>query len=365
MLDLGASINVMPKSIYQSLHIGELKPMGMVIQLANRNTHLEGILEDVLVRVNDLIFPAYFYVLNMEDDMHASQPILILGRPFFKTAKTKIDIHSGTLSMEFGDSKVHFNLFDAMRYPPEEHSIFHLDIIDSLVDDVHENLLVKFPKIVGIRDEFRCSDCDGIHDLCAVCIKIAACLHGSNFVNSDATGLESVNFGSAKYDSVNYANLISGNADSTHSVLNSVDVNSDSVNSVSADLNSASLDSENPGSTNFNSTHFDSVCTMPVFLDSATLNYAILNFAFSVSACSNLAITFSDSVHSGFIPPVLNSVILDFAISDSVSIPINSCHFEISVHHATSTDFVDPMGYDDAIVQDFSQVAVLKLNQQD
>ena len=107
----------------------------------------------MLVRVNGLIFPADFYMLNMEDDMHANQPTLILGRPFLKIAKTKIDVHSSTLSMEFGDSKVHFNLFDAMRYPPEEHSIFYLDIINSLVDDVHETLLANFLIIVSIRDE--------------------------------------------------------------------------------------------------------------------------------------------------------------------------------------------------------------------
>ena len=131
---------MIPKSVYQSLHIEKLKPTGVVIQLANRSiTHLEGVLEDVLVRVNDLIFPTDFYVLNMEDDMHASQPTLILSKPFFKTAKTKIDVHFGTLSMEFGYSQVHFNLVDAMKCPPEEHSIFHLDIIDSLVDDVRVN----------------------------------------------------------------------------------------------------------------------------------------------------------------------------------------------------------------------------------
>ena len=128
MLDLGASINVMPKSVYQSLHIGELKLTKVLIQLANRSTTFpEEVLEDVLVRVNDLIFPADFYILNMEDDMHASHPTLILGRPFLKTARTKIDVHSGTLSMEFGDNKVQFSLSDAMRYPSEEHSVFHLD----------------------------------------------------------------------------------------------------------------------------------------------------------------------------------------------------------------------------------------------
>ena len=108
--------------------------------------------------------------------MHASQPTSILGSPYFKTVKTKINVHSGTLSMEFGDSTVHFNLFDAMRYPLQEHFIFHLDIIDSLVDNVHEQLLADFPEIVGIRDEFQCSDRDGIHHVCAICAKIKA--HG-------------------------------------------------------------------------------------------------------------------------------------------------------------------------------------------
>ena len=112
--------------------------------------------------------------------MHSSQPTLILGRPFLKIAKTKIDVHSSTSSMEFGDSKVQFNLFDAMRYRPKENSIFCLHIIYSLVDDVDASLLAKFLKIVGIRDDFECPDCDGIHDMCTVYFEIATCLHGSN-----------------------------------------------------------------------------------------------------------------------------------------------------------------------------------------
>ena len=67
MLDLGASINVMPYSIYASLNIGPLKEIGVVIQHADRsNAYPRGVLEDVLVQVNELIFPADFYVLKME-----------------------------------------------------------------------------------------------------------------------------------------------------------------------------------------------------------------------------------------------------------------------------------------------------------
>ncbi|XP_074591172.1 disease resistance protein RPM1-like [Curcuma longa] len=96
MLDLGASINVMPKSVFISLGIGPLQPTGVVIQLANRSfAHPAGVIEDVLVKVKDLIFPADFYILDMEKDTTSSSTPLILGRPFLKTARTKIDVVAG------------------------------------------------------------------------------------------------------------------------------------------------------------------------------------------------------------------------------------------------------------------------------
>ncbi|RDY01346.1 hypothetical protein CR513_15344, partial [Mucuna pruriens] len=80
MLDLGASINVMPTSIYKSLNCGDLEPTRMTIQLANRSVVQPlGILEDVLVQVDELIFPADFYVLDMEDETLGKGSTLILG----------------------------------------------------------------------------------------------------------------------------------------------------------------------------------------------------------------------------------------------------------------------------------------------
>ncbi|CAN6586195.1 unnamed protein product [Malus baccata var. baccata] len=102
MLDLGASINVMPYSIYASMNLGALKNDGVIIQLADRsNAYPKGVLEDVLVQVNHLVFPADFYVLEMDESDHAPSLPILLGRPFMKTARTKIDVYSGTLSMEF------------------------------------------------------------------------------------------------------------------------------------------------------------------------------------------------------------------------------------------------------------------------
>jgi len=68
MLDLGASINIMPRSVYDKLNLGELKKTDIVIQLADSScTHSDRVLEDVLVQVNELVFPANFYVMNMGD----------------------------------------------------------------------------------------------------------------------------------------------------------------------------------------------------------------------------------------------------------------------------------------------------------
>ena len=79
MLDLGASINVMPRSIYDKLNLEELKKTGAMLQLADRScTYPDGRLEDVLVQVNELVFPADFYVMNMGDACH-DIPILLAG----------------------------------------------------------------------------------------------------------------------------------------------------------------------------------------------------------------------------------------------------------------------------------------------
>ncbi|CAN6562452.1 unnamed protein product [Malus baccata var. baccata] len=141
MLGLGASINVMPYSIYVSMNLGELKHDGVIIQLADRsNAYPKGVLEDVLVQVDHLIFPADFYVLEMDESDHAPSLPILLGRPFMKTARTKIDVFNGTLSMEFDGEVVNFNLSDSIKYLSEDHSYLSIDIIDSLAQGYLEDL---------------------------------------------------------------------------------------------------------------------------------------------------------------------------------------------------------------------------------
>ena len=141
MLDLGASINVMPYSIYASMNLGELKNDGVIIQLADRsNAYPKGVLEDVLVQVNHLIFPADFYVLDMEDSSTSPPLPILLGRPFMKTARTKIDVFTGTLTMEFDGEVINFKISDSIKFPSDDHSCFSIDIIDSLAQGHLEDL---------------------------------------------------------------------------------------------------------------------------------------------------------------------------------------------------------------------------------
>ncbi|RDX90592.1 hypothetical protein CR513_27519, partial [Mucuna pruriens] len=166
----------MPSSIYKSLNFGNLEPMGIVIQLANKSVVQPlGILEDVLVQVNELIFPADFYVLNIEDKTSRKGSTLILGRPFLMTA---------TLPMEFGNNLVQFNNFEAMKHLTEDHSLFGVDIIDELVKecmqlDIDSVEIFNFVELIDVTDYFNTvtnifnsiNMCDG--DLeCSHCARI-------------------------------------------------------------------------------------------------------------------------------------------------------------------------------------------------
>ena len=69
LCDLGASINLMPLSIFRKLGLGEVKPTTVSLQLADRSIkHPRGIIEDVLVKVDKFVFPTNFIVLDMEED---------------------------------------------------------------------------------------------------------------------------------------------------------------------------------------------------------------------------------------------------------------------------------------------------------
>lgn len=67
LLDVGASVNLILYSVYEQLGLGEMKPMLVTLQLADKSIKVScGVVEDVLVKVNDFYFPADFIVLDMK-----------------------------------------------------------------------------------------------------------------------------------------------------------------------------------------------------------------------------------------------------------------------------------------------------------
>lgn len=79
---------------------------------------------------DELIFPANFYIINMNDEFASNITYILLGRLFMKTMWNKIDVNKGTLSFKFDGEIVTFNIFDAMTYHEDSESFFHIDMID-------------------------------------------------------------------------------------------------------------------------------------------------------------------------------------------------------------------------------------------
>ncbi|KAK5833706.1 hypothetical protein PVK06_017560 [Gossypium arboreum] len=104
LVDLGASINVMPYKMFKQLGLGKPKQTRMSIQFADKTIRFpRGIIEDVLVKVDKFIFPVDFVVLYIEEDNNAP---FNLGRPFLAIAKTIIDVGTGEPTLRVGDETI-------------------------------------------------------------------------------------------------------------------------------------------------------------------------------------------------------------------------------------------------------------------
>nr|GEW41881.1 reverse transcriptase domain-containing protein [Tanacetum cinerariifolium] len=114
LADLGASINIMPLSVWNKLSLPELSPMCMTLELANRSiSRPVGVAEDVFVKVGTFHFSADFVVVDFDSDPRV---LLILERSFLKTGRALIDVYEGELTLLVGKEAVTFNLDQTSRY---------------------------------------------------------------------------------------------------------------------------------------------------------------------------------------------------------------------------------------------------------
>ncbi|XP_024200043.1 uncharacterized protein LOC112203285 [Rosa chinensis] len=118
LMDLGASINLMPYSALKKLGLeGALKPTSITLQLADRSVRYpRGILENVLVNVARFVIPVDFIVLDMEEaPMVDNELPIIFGRAFMATAGVKINVKKGTMSMKVLGDKIKFQIFPPLQ----------------------------------------------------------------------------------------------------------------------------------------------------------------------------------------------------------------------------------------------------------
>ena len=113
LLDLGASVNLMPYSVYLKLGLGELKPTTITLSLADRSVKIpKEIVEDVLVKIDKFYYPVDFVVLDTEPSSNEPNHVpIILGRPFLATANAIINCRNGIMQLTFGDMTLELNIF--------------------------------------------------------------------------------------------------------------------------------------------------------------------------------------------------------------------------------------------------------------
>ncbi|XP_024164197.1 uncharacterized protein LOC112171219 [Rosa chinensis] len=134
LMDLGASINLMPYGVYKELGLSNIKPIQSSLQLADRSVvYPRGVVEDVLVHLDELVIPADFVILDMKEVYQDDLPI-IFGRAFMATAGTKIDVKLGLLTMTVYDTTIGFKIFVELRKPMRLQKVYSIEVGDNIED---------------------------------------------------------------------------------------------------------------------------------------------------------------------------------------------------------------------------------------
>lgn len=104
-----------------------------------------GVIEDVLVKVDQFLFPADFIVLDTELGQTSKQTTpIILGRPFLATANANIHVRAGVMDVSFGNMNVKLNIYNSSRHAQSEEDCFAVNVLDSLVEDPLQACLDHF-----------------------------------------------------------------------------------------------------------------------------------------------------------------------------------------------------------------------------
>ncbi|GJR23647.1 DNA-directed DNA polymerase [Tanacetum coccineum] len=142
LADLGASISLMPYTMYEKLGLGEPKATRMSLELADRSIQYpRGIIENVLKKVDKFVLPINFVILDMPED---SRVPIILGRPFLATARAMIDVFNKKITLRVGDDEVIFDVDQSIKRPPaEDDECYGIDDLDDTINAKAQKLLAN------------------------------------------------------------------------------------------------------------------------------------------------------------------------------------------------------------------------------
>nr|GEV63928.1 reverse transcriptase domain-containing protein [Tanacetum cinerariifolium] len=141
LADLGASINLMPLSVWNKLSLPELSSTCMTLKLADRSiSRSVGVSIDVFVKVGTFHFPTDFVVVDFDADPRVP---LILRRSFLKTGRALINVYEGELTLRVGKEAVTFNLDQTLRYSANYDVMLvnRIDLIDIACEEYSEEVL--------------------------------------------------------------------------------------------------------------------------------------------------------------------------------------------------------------------------------
>ena len=142
LVDLEASVNLFPYSVYVDLGLGELEPTNITLQLAYRSVKIpRGVVKDVLVQVDKFYFPVDFVVLDTQPVVNqGTQFPVILGRPFLATANAIIHCRGGLMTLSFGNMTVNLNIFNVIKGMGDEEDVCEVNMVDSVVQKYLDNV---------------------------------------------------------------------------------------------------------------------------------------------------------------------------------------------------------------------------------
>nr|GEU37285.1 reverse transcriptase domain-containing protein [Tanacetum cinerariifolium] len=149
LANLGASINLMPLSIWKKLSLPKLTPTRRTLELADRSiTRPKGVAKDFFVKVGKFQFLTDFVVVNFEADPRVP---LILGRSFLRTGRALIDVYGEEITLRVNDEAVTFNLNKNTRYSStyDDLSVNRIDIIDVAREECAQEILGFFNNSSG------------------------------------------------------------------------------------------------------------------------------------------------------------------------------------------------------------------------